>query len=764
MDKLEKHLIADTKGKADEAQIIAGDGFRITVITERLIRVETSLCGGFADLASQAVFFRNTGFSDFTTTEYDNTLIIRTSKAVFCFNKRRKKLTSVYIDGECKKFFWRGNLRGTARTLDMTFGWRPLSAGVVSKRGVAVLDDGRALLLSEEGTLKAREQDTTDLYYFAHGKDYRGALADFYLLSGKPPLLPRYAFGNWWSRFHAYTQDEFLALMHSFKADGMPFTVATLDMDWHWTYLNERFGTDYPVRPLSRGMTGWTGYSFNTDLFPNYKQMLAQLKDMGYQITLNLHPKGGVRWFEDMYRNMAEEVDVYADSQKDIPFEISSPKFANAYFKVLHRPYEADGVDFWWIDWQQGTKSEMVGLDPLWALNHYHYLDSARDEKRGLVLSRYAGAGSHRYPVGFSGDTVMCWHSLKFQPYFTSTAANIGFTYWSHDIGGHYFGKRDDELYLRWLQFGVFSPINRLHAGRGELMGKDPRQYRKDIEIFARGLLSLRQRLIPYIYSASVDTNLSARPLCEPMYYNHPEAKGAYRAKGQYYFGSELIVAPVTKKVGRRSTFAKTKIWLPKGRYTDIFTGEIINSNNNFHAIYSGLDRVPVFAKEGAVIPLASGWGNDCSPPDYLDIWVYRGNSAYKFYEDDGITKASASSMTEFIVTEADGKVGLTIKPAVGGFVKAERGFSVFFNDIEAGKVTAEVNGKAVDAEIFQGNVTVKGLRLAPEDEARITVEDCVFTQNPPKLQQATERLARRQGSNLLKQLWFDKVLKKKYE
>lgn len=134
------------------------------------------------------------------------------------------------------------------------------------------------------------------------------------------------------------------------------------------------------------------------------------------------------------------------------------------------------GVDFWWIDWQQGTKSKMKGLDPLWLLNHYHMLDINRDGNNSVILSRYAGMGSHRYPLGFSGDTVVCWKSLDFQPYFTALASNAGYTWWSHDIGGHMFGKGDNELYLRWLQFGVFSPINRLHSSN-KGMSKEPWNY-----------------------------------------------------------------------------------------------------------------------------------------------------------------------------------------------------------------------------------------------------------------------------------------------
>ena len=155
-------------------------------------------------------------------------------------------------------------------------------------------------------------------------------------------------------------------------------------------------------------------------------------------------------------------------------FDITDPEFLEAYFETVLHPMEKEGVDFWWLDWQQGNTTKIEGLDPLWMLNHYHYLDSRRLGTRGLTFSRYAGPGSHRYPVGFSGDTVISWESLDFQPYFTANASNIGYGWWSHDIGGHMLGVRDDELTTRWVQFGVFSPINRLHSTDNPFNGKEP--------------------------------------------------------------------------------------------------------------------------------------------------------------------------------------------------------------------------------------------------------------------------------------------------
>ena len=122
------------------------------------------------------------------------------------------------------------------------------------------------------------------------------------------------------------------------------------------------------------------------------------------------------------------------DSGEPVEFDLTDPRFVRAYFD-MHHDLEADGVDFWWIDWQQGGVTRQPGLDPLWVLNHMHYCDSARDGRWPLILSRFAGPGSQRYPVGFSGDTIVTWESLRFQPYFTATASNIGYGWGSHDIG-----------------------------------------------------------------------------------------------------------------------------------------------------------------------------------------------------------------------------------------------------------------------------------------------------------------------------------------
>lgn len=318
-----------------------------------------------------------------------------------------------------------------------------LEDGVCSRGGITVLDDSRSLLLTEDGWFKNREAEETDCYVFAYGHDYKGCIADFYRLTGIPPLLPAYALGNWWSRYHRYTQREYCDLIERFQKEKIPFSVAVVDMDWHTLNTPKEAYIDDP-----RFIKGWTGYSWNKELFPNYKEFLRFLKEHGLKIALNLHPSNGIGCHEDMYEKMALACGVDPKTKKLIKFDVLNPEFMEKYFDILLHPYEKDGVDFWWMDWQQGDdywwvhddehpRNELETMSPLWLINHLHILDIMRNGKRPMFFSRYSGPGSHRYPVGFSGDTIVTWESLDFQPYFTATASNIGYGWWSHDIGGH---------------------------------------------------------------------------------------------------------------------------------------------------------------------------------------------------------------------------------------------------------------------------------------------------------------------------------------
>ncbi|MCH5197908.1 MAG: DUF5110 domain-containing protein [Oscillospiraceae bacterium] len=766
MDNFWDVFFYSDNGKTNEKFTIRKNGVRISVLSPWLIRIENQTGSVFCDEPTQCVINRRFCEPEFTTEKDENgSVLIKTSKCTFCFDFGTKKLKYIILeDGKKITDFIEGNLLGTCRTLDGTHGKTKLSNGIISKKGVAVLNDSSSLTVKNNGDILPRKCEESDIYYFAYGHNYQQALKDYFSLTGFPPLIPRFALGNWWSRYKAYTADEYIALMKKFKAKKIPITVATIDMDWHWVKVLDKFGKDVLDPKRNKGALelfynitnpGWTGYSWNTDLFPDPEGFLKWLKDNNYKITVNLHPASGCKFYEDAYGDFCEFMGIDKNSRQQIFFDITDKKFIEGYFRFLHHPQEKRGVDFWWIDWQQGTKTKIPGLDPLWALNHYHYCDNARSKKRPLILSRFAGAGSQRYPLGFSGDTAQTWDTLAFQPYFTSTASNIGYTWWSHDIGGHHFGERDDELYLRWVQFGVFSPIMRLHSTSNEFMGKEPWKYRGDIEHFSTIALKFRHRLIPYIYSINRLTAKDGLPLIRPLYYLYPEDDRAYNVPNEYLFGTELIVCPITEKANAKTGLAGSKVFLPEGRYTDIFTGRIYKGGTET-TIYRDISSIPVLAKEGAIIPLSfNDTDNSVNNPESMEVLVFRGNNSFTLYEDDGESLDYLDGKyceTHFNVSQADNNVTFTINKPEGdkNVIPAKRNYTVSFRDItEAESVCVYINGKKAEfSQEKDGFISVLLKEITAEDTVLIELNDITELKNESLKELKIELVSKLQGSN----------------
>lgn len=664
MDKA-YHLKANPK--AIDRCMVQGEHYRISVLTERLIRLEYSKLGVFEDRMTQTVINRDFLLPQFSVIDKENQVDITTKYLQISYDKREFSSNGLSIR-LCRQTFsnnsiWRygdssDNLMGTARTLDEADGAIELQEGILSRKGFALINDSQSMTIGDDGWVQTPLKEHHDIYFWGYGHDYMDCIKDFFHLCGKTPLLPRYALGNWWSRFHAYTQQEYMELMDRFKEEELPFSVAVIDMDWHYVKLEEKYGS------------GWTGYSWNKELFPDYKKMLKELHERGLHVTLNVHPADGVRAHEDAYEDMAKELGVDYVNETPIAFDIADSKFLQAYFKHLHHPLEEEGIDFWWIDWQQGNTTKIPGLDPLWMLNHYHYLDNKRNGKRPMILSRFAGIGSHRYPVGFSGDTIISWKSLAFQPYFTATASNVGYGWWSHDIGGHMKGYCDDELVTRWIQYGVFSPIMRLHSTNSQFTKKEPWMYSDEKRAVMNNFLRLRHRLIPYLYTMNARCYNEDKPLVQPMYYSHPEQYEAYEVPNQYYFGSELIICPITDKMSPILEAGKVKTWLPEGVWYDIFSGLIYKGNRNI-IMYRSLETIPVLAKAGAIIPMEAeaAIGDGVDNPKDIEINIFVGADGEQFmYEDDGIStdyEEGKCVTTKYSLTWNQNK-RFTIHPAEG--------------------------------------------------------------------------------------------------
>lgn len=693
-----------------EGNVITFGNVRISILNSRLVRLECSQSGHFEDRCTQSVcnrFFDSTDFTcgpdgDFLTID-TGCIHVETDGRMFS----RSGLL-IFLEGKYSTFPMRyrygdkiDTLKGTARTLDCCDGECQIEEGIISRNGFSIMDDSYSMVIDETGWFTPREKGIKDIYFWGYGHDYRDAISDLLRLTGKVPLLSRFVFGNWWSRYYRYSAASYLGLMDEFKRRNIPFSVAVIDMDWHLVDIDRQYGS------------GWTGYTWNRALFPDPKAFLASLHERGLHVTLNEHPADGIRAFESGYEAMCDLVGKDPDLGEAIPFDVSGPQYLDALDKAVLEPMENDGVDFWWVDWQQGDVSRLEGLDPLWVLNRHRYEKARRNGRRPLTFSRFAGIGSQRYPIGFSGDTIVTWKSLDFQPYFTATAANVGYFWWSHDIGGHMGGYLDEELEARWYQLGVFSPIMRLHSSSTEFFSKEPWRYSIGTERIMEDFLRLRHRLIPYLYSMNHRAAEQGIPLCEPMYYGNPESNPAYRYRNEYRFGSELIVAPITGKNIPELDMGKVEMFLPEGRYYDIFTNVRYEGGRELTA-YRRLEHYPVFAKEGSILILSDDL-DALKNPENLEVIVYYGQSgSFELYEDDGESEdylAGKYATTTFTYDQRQGR--LTISPAEGdrSCIPPRRNYRIKF-------VGAEGNGKNELSFELADVETDKGTELVLPNDA----------------------------------------------
>ena len=644
----------------------ADNNVRFTVISDGTLRLEYAPDGKFVDNKSFVAVNRLYPDVDYKLKSKGAWIEITTSKMRMRYKKDSGQFTGDNLVIEAVKgafpFTWKpgvqqkGNLKGTYRTLDgmdgetQTQTWvadtkkgeqLKLEDGLLATDGWSFIDDSQGLLFDNDPDWEwAKERPANggqDWYFMAYGHDYKQALKDYTLFAGKMPLPPRYAFGYWWSRYWLYSDKEFRNLIDNFNTYQIPLDVLVVDMDWHYT---------------EKGKGGWTGWTWNRDLFPNPQGFLKYLKQNDLKITLNLHPADGVAAYEENYTEMAKDMGVDPETKKTIPWVNSDKKFIRSMFKNILGPMEKDGVDFWWLDWQQGMfDPKMKNLSNTWWINYAFFSDmEKRRETRPMLYHRWGGLGNHRYQVGFSGDAVISWKSLDFQPYFNSTASNVLYGYWSHDLGGHIGSQIDPEMYTRWLQFGALSPIMRTHSQKGAKLNKEPWVFNKEYCDIIRETIRQRYVMAPYIYTMARKGYDDGISLCRPMYYDYPENKEAYEFRNEYMFGDDVLVMPVTAPV--ENDYAQVRVWLPEGEWYEWHTGALLKGNQIVERSFA-VDEYPIYIKAGDILPMyldnvMNLNGND----EEVAVTFFPGGgdtAEFKLYEDNGNDKNYAS---EYAVTK----------------------------------------------------------------------------------------------------------------
>ena len=492
----------------------------------------------------------------------------------------------------------------------------------------------------------------------AYGHDYKKALKDFTRFAGRMPLPPRYAFGYWWSRYWCYSDNELRTLVKTFQNYNIPLDVLVIDMDWHYT---------------EQGKGGWTGYTWNRSLFPNPAGTLKFIKDNNLQITMNLHPADGIRNYEEKYAEMKKWMGLPDNYNGNIDHVSSDKRYMTGWLNTILHPMEKQGVDFWWLDWQQHIyDNKMSKLHNTWWLNYTFFTDMERNrETRPMLYHRWGGLGNHRYQIGFSGDSDITWNSLDFQPYFNSTASNVLYGYWSHDIGGHHFGigRIEPEMYIRWMQFGMLSPILRTHSTKNEALKKEPWMFDNEQCNILRNCIKTRYDLSPYIYSMARKAYEEGLSICRPMYYDYPEAKEAYEFRNEYMFGDQMLVMPITQPM--QGQYSVVKVWLPEGNdWYEWHTGTTLKGGQVVERRFA-LDEYPIYIKSGAIIPMSYNLKNLRSNDSAYTINLFPGQGGeFSLYEDNGNDKhyATEYATTHLKSTFEGNELVLRIAPRQGNY------------------------------------------------------------------------------------------------
>ena len=670
----------------------ADNHVRFTVISDGAVRMEYAPDGQFVDTKSFVAVQRAYPAADYRV-KRGAWIEIATPKMVLRYRKNSGPFTASNLSVRSPKraavpFVWKpgmqqkGNLKGTYRTLDGYDGdtyvyderrpKMPIEDGLLATDGWTLIDDSDNFLFDGdkewEWVEKRPDDGAQDWYFLAYGHDYKAALRDFTLFAGKMPLPPRYAFGYWWSRYWAYSDKELRTLVKNFRAYDIPLDVLVIDMDWHYT-------------DGDRG--GWTGWSWNRTLFPDPAKFLRWLDGEGIRSTFNLHPADGVRCGEDSYADVARDMGIDPASKQTVPWVSSDKKFIRSIFRRILTPMERDGVDFWWLDWQQQpTDPAVEGLSNTWWLNYVFFSDMEKNrDVRPMLYHRWGGLGNHRYQIGFSGDASITWASLDFQPYFNSTASNVLYGYWSHDIGGHHMADRiDPELYIRWMQFGALSPVMRTHSAKSAGLKKEVWNFAPEHADILRSTIRQRYALAPYIYTMARKAYDEGISLCRPMYYEWPEASEAYAFRNQYLFGDDILVAPVTAP--GKEGYATVKVWLPEGKWYEWQTGTMLDGGRTVERTFA-LDEYPVYVRAGAILPMYGDTVKNLNANDEeILLTLFPGGSdEFSLYEDNGDDKRYAAEFARtHLKSVRDGNLlTVTVGKRTGAYcgMPAERKFSV---------------------------------------------------------------------------------------
>lgn len=664
---------------ADEPGMVVAGKSRFTVITPNLIRLEYAPDGKFVDLPSWFAVKRDVRDTEAKISAHDGKVEIETSAIHLIYTDDGKPFSPDNLKAEIKKgdatVSWQpglastGNLGGTRRTLDQVKGPVPLDDGILSRDGWYLLDDSRSPLFVGDWIAQRPANGGLDWYLFGYGLDYRAAFHSLTAAGGDIPLPRKYALGIWYSRYWPYSADDFKKIVEEYQQHDFPLDMLVMDMDWHL------ITTDVPG--VQRGYLNevWTGYTWNKQLIPDPAELLTWLHAQGLHVTLNDHPADGIQPHEKTYADYMKAAGQDPTSGKTIPFDAGDKHYLDLFYQHSHLPREKEGVDFWWLDWQQYPDTlSLPEATNLQVLNFYNYTRTQAGGLRGQSFSRWAGWGDHRYPIEFSGDADTGWKMLAFEVPFTSTGGNAGAFFWSNDIGGH-MGGRNEESYARWCQFGAFSAALRSHSTRDASTDRRPWNYPDWAEASMRRSFQMRSEMMPYLYTSIRQATQDSVPFLRPLYVDFPALEPAYHNGQEYLFGDNLLVSPIAEPGVGPNRVATQAVWFPPGDWYDFFTGERFTGPAEGIAA-DPIDAFPLYVRGGVPLPMQAYTPRPGTAPlANLVVRCYPGREGKTgssvVYEDDGDTtgyERGERATTQLSYTRRGNEITVAVAPTQGSF------------------------------------------------------------------------------------------------
>jgi alpha-glucosidase (family GH31 glycosyl hydrolase) len=658
--------------------VILGNA-RFTVLASGCVRMEYAWHGRWSEGPSLLVGRRALQPHAAEVVRSGDTLRISTTNLELLYRDdghpfSAKNLSITHRNARGREEVWtpekpdRGNLGSVYRSLDH---WRhsgatprfPVEGLLSTDGGHCLVDDARVYWNPEyDWPENLVTRVAFDGYYFAYGNDYKAALKDFITVFGPIPMIPRWALGFWHSRYFAYRDTEFVALAKRYRRAGIPIDVMVIDTDWRKT---------------------WGGYDWNRELFPDPRGALRALHRMGLRVTLNDHP--GYDNFDSLPDGDTHIPEIRRrlgalPHQGQWACDWSRKEAVKTWRDVLLGPPFDMGMDFWWVDgWIKppfavtplGQSCKMGTNSQFWVNHHYYETASEKTDRRGLILSRWGGIGDHRHPVQFSGDTYSDWATMREQVDYTARSGSLGVAYWSHDIGGFLGKEIDEELFLRWVQFGALSPVFRTHSDHGV---REPWKFSVNAVRVFRKAARARTALAPYLYHLVAEAHKTGLPLCRPLFLEFPDDARAHTAPVEYMLGPDLLVIPADGPASKKGRPYRRTAWFPAGRWTEIETGEVVTGPVE-KTLAIPIERIPLYARAGSIIPVqrvGDAVGAETPREMHLECYPSREREGIlDLYEDDGESlehRWDRSSRTRIRVRRAAELIEVAIAPPRGTY------------------------------------------------------------------------------------------------